>query len=68
MAVRRVAHLLGYNFRLHRAELPGTPDLVFPRLRRMIFVLGCFWHQHGCSLERAPKSRLLYWLSKLERN
>nr|WP_084032769.1 DNA mismatch endonuclease Vsr [Chelativorans sp. J32] len=69
LAVRRIAHRLGYRFRLHRADLPGTPDLVFPRLRKVILVHGCFWHQHpGCSLARAPKSRLEYWLPKLARN
>ena len=69
LAVRGVAHRLGYRFRLHRRDLPGTPDLVFPRLRKIILVHGCFWHQHqGCRLARAPKSRLDYWLPKLERN
>jgi DNA mismatch endonuclease (patch repair protein) len=69
LVVRRVAHRLGYRFRLHRRDLPGTPDLVFPRLRKLILVHGCFWHQHpGCGLARAPKSRLDYWLPKLQRN
>ena len=69
MRVRRAAHRLGYRFRLHRSDLPGTPDLVFPRLRRVVLVHGCFWHQHpGCRLARQPKSRLDYWLPKLERN
>ncbi|MDE0173347.1 MAG: DNA mismatch endonuclease Vsr [Defluviicoccus sp.] len=69
MIVRRLAHGLGYRFRLYRRDLPGTPDLVFPRLRKIIFVHGCFWHQHaGCRLARKPKSRREYWLPKLERN
>lgn len=69
LAVRRVAHALGYRFRLHRRELPGSPDLVFPKHRGAIFVHGCFWHQHdGCRLKRQPKSRLDYWLPKLARN
>lgn len=69
LVVRRAAHRLGYRFRLHRRDLPGTPDLVFPRLHRIIFVHGCFWHQHsGCRLARKPKSRLDYWLPKLRRN
>ena len=69
LRVRRAAHRLGYRFRLHRSDLPGTPDLVFPRLRKVVFVHGCFWHQHpGCRLARQPKSRLDYWLPKLERN
>jgi DNA mismatch endonuclease, patch repair protein len=69
LAVRRVAHALGLRFRLHRHGLPGTPDLVFPRLRKAILVHGCFWHQHkGCRLARQPKSRLDYWLPKLAGN
>jgi len=69
LTVRRIAHSLGYRFRLHRRDLPGTPDLVFPRLRKAILVHGCFWHQHeGCRLARQPKSRLEYWLPKLKRN
>jgi len=69
LAVRRVAHALGFRFRLHRRDLPGTPDLVFPRHRKAIQVHGCFWHQHeGCKLARQPKSRLDYWLPKLARN
>jgi DNA mismatch endonuclease (patch repair protein) len=69
LVVRRVAHRLGYRFRLHRRDLPGTPDLVFPRLRKVILVHGCFWHQHPeCRLARPPKSRPDYWLPKLPRN
>jgi DNA mismatch endonuclease (patch repair protein) len=69
ICVRQVAHALGFRFRLHRSELPGTPDLGFPSLRKVIFVHGCFWHQHpGCKLARQPKSRLDYWLPKLRRN
>lgn len=68
-AVRRCAHSLGFRFRLHRRDLPGTPDLVFPRFRSVIFVHGCFWHQHkGCRLARMPKSRPEYWSPKLARN
>lgn len=67
--VRRIAHALGHRFRLHRRDLPGTPDVVFPRHRKAILVHGCFWHQHeGCRLARQPKSRLDYWLPKLARN
>ena len=69
MCARRAAHALGYRFRLHRRDLPGTPDLVFPRLRKVVMVNGCFWHQHeGCRLARLPRSRPEYWLPKLERN
>jgi DNA mismatch endonuclease, patch repair protein len=68
-AVRRAVHALGFRFRLHRSDLPGTPDLLLPRLRKAILVHGCFWHQHeGCRLARLPKSRPEYWLPKLRRN
>jgi len=69
LRVRRIAHALGYRFRLHRRDLPGCPDLVFPRLRLAIFVHGCFWHQHsGCRRAVLPVSRPEYWLPKLARN
>jgi DNA mismatch endonuclease (patch repair protein) len=71
VAVRCLAHAMGYRFRLHRKDLPGKPDLVFPRKRKVIFVHGCFWHQHPdplCPDSRAPKTRLEYWLPKLQRN
>ena len=69
VAVRRVLHALGYRFRIHRSDLPGTPDIVLPKYRVAILVHGCFWHQHhGCKLARQPKSRLEYWLPKFERN
>ncbi len=68
LVVRRLAHRLGFRYRLYRRDLPGTPDLAFPKLRKAIFVNGCFWHQHnGCRLARLPKTRLEYWLPKLER-
>ena len=69
MAVRRLAHGLGYRYRLHRRDLPGTPDLVFPGLRKIIFVHGCFWHQHDCRLGRKqPSTNPDYWLPKLSGN
>ncbi|MCO5350880.1 MAG: DNA mismatch endonuclease Vsr [Bryobacteraceae bacterium] len=69
MAVRRLVHRLGFRYRLHVDTLPGKPDLVFPRLKCVIFVHGCFWHRHGhCSLARLPKSRLDFWTKKLEDN
>jgi DNA mismatch endonuclease (patch repair protein) len=68
VAVRRLVHGLGYRFRLHRADLPGKPDLVFPSRRKVIFVHGCFWHRHQeCKLASQPKSRYEYWQSKFER-
>jgi DNA mismatch endonuclease (patch repair protein) len=66
--VRQWLHALGYRFRLHRKDLPGKPDLVFPSRRKAIFVHGCFWHAHGCRYGKLPKSRLDYWQPKLERN
>lgn len=68
MVVRRIAHAIGYRYRLHVATLPGKPDLVFPGRRRAIFVHGCFWHGHGCKLGRLPKSRLEFWEPKIVRN
>jgi len=69
LAVRRLAHRLGYRFRLHQGDLPGTPDLVFRSRRKVVFVHGCFWHQHrGCGLARMPKTRLNYWKPKFARN
>ena len=67
--VRQLAHSLGYRFRLHRTDLPGTPDLVFPSRRKVIFVNGCFWHRHpNCRKATMPKSRLEYWKPKFDRN
>jgi len=71
MRVRRLAHRMGYRFRLHRRDLPGSPDLVFVTRRKAIFVHGCFWHRHpdpSCKLARLPKSRLDFWVPKLEGN
>jgi len=64
LVVRRIAHEMGYRFRLHRKDLPGTPDLVFASRRKVIFVNGCFWHGHGCKLTRVPKANLAYWAAK----
>src|SRR5437773_11496183 len=69
MVVRRLAHSMGLRYRLHRRDLPGTPDLVFPGLRKVIFVHGCFWHQHDCRLgAKQPTANPGYWLPKLARN
>ena len=68
LVVRRLVHRLGYRFRLHRRDLPGAPDLVFPARRKVIFVHGCYWHQHpGCREGRPPSSNQNYWLPKLRR-
>ena len=69
MAVRRLVHRLGYRFRLHRKSLPGTPDLVFPRLRKVVLIHGCFWHGHNCARgDRTPKTNRDYWIAKIARN
>lgn len=68
IAVRSLLHRLGYRFRLHRADLPGTPDIVLPSRRCAIFVNGCFWHAHGCRIGKSPKSKLEYWGPKLALN
>lgn len=71
LVVRRLVHALGYRYRLHARDLPGHPDLVFRKRRKIIFVHGCFWHRHSapnCALSRLPKSRLDFWLPKLEGN
>lgn len=68
LKIRRILHRMGYRYRLHRKDLPGTPDLVFPGRKKVVFVHGCFWHWHGCRYGQLPKSRLDYWQPKLERN
>lgn len=69
LALRSFLHSKGYRFRLHDPRLPGKPDVIFPTLKRVIFVHGCFWHQHkNCRLSHVPKSNLAYWRPKLRRN
>lgn len=69
VAVRRMLHAMGYRFRLHRRDLPGTPDIVLPGRRKVVQVHGCFWHQHeGCSRATLPATRRDFWLPKLARN
>lgn len=69
MMVRSLAHGMGYRFRLHRKDLPGKPDLVFPKLHKVVFVNGCFWHGHGCARgAREPKAHAEYWRAKIGRN
>ena len=70
-AVRRLVHGMGYRYRLHRRDLPGSPDLVFPSRKKVIFVHGCFWHRHDdekCKKFRYPSSNKDYWIPKLDRN
>lgn len=67
--VRQVLHALGIRFRLHRRDLPGSPDVVLPRFRTVIFVHGCFWHRHpDCRYTTTPKTRQEYWLPKFAAN
>lgn len=69
LKLRRLAHAMGYRFRLHRKDLPGSPDLVFPKRRAVIFVHGCFWHGHDCARgARQPKQNAEYWSAKIARN
>jgi len=69
LAVRSLVHRMGFRFRLHRADLPGKPDLVFVSRRKVIFVHGCFWHSHErCKIAHKPKSNPDYWGPKLKRN
>jgi DNA mismatch endonuclease (patch repair protein) len=69
MTIRRLVHGMGYRYRLHRKDLPGKPDLIFPARRKVIFVHGCFWHGHGCKRgARVPKANRDYWEKKIARN
>lgn len=69
MIVRSAAHGLGLRYRLHRRDLPGSPDLVFPIRRKVVFVNGCFWHGHNCARgAREPKTNVDYWRAKIARN
>ena len=68
MAVRSALHKLGYRFRLHSKHLPGRPDIVLPRHKKVVLVHGCFWHGHSCQLGSKPKSNRSYWSPKLRGN
>ncbi|MBO0145426.1 DNA mismatch endonuclease Vsr [Agrobacterium sp. Ap1] len=69
MVVRRAAHALGFRYRLHQKSLAGSPDLVFPGKRKVIFVHGCFWHRHtDCRYSTVPKSNVHFWQAKFDRN
>jgi DNA mismatch endonuclease, patch repair protein len=69
LIVRRLAHKLGYRYRLHRKELPGKPDLAFVGRRKVVFVHGCFWHGHNCARgARTPMGNRDYWVAKIARN
>lgn len=69
LALRRVLHRLGLRYRLHATNLPGKPDLVFPRYKAVVFVHGCFWHRHrGCKIATTPKSNTPFWVEKFDKN
>jgi DNA mismatch endonuclease, patch repair protein len=68
LVIRRAMHAAGLRFRLHAKELPGKPDLVFPRYKAVVFVNGCFWHRHDCHLFRWPTTREEFWREKIARN
>lgn len=68
LAIRTGLHKLGFRYRLHAKDLPGTPDIVLPKYRTVVMVNGCFWHRHRCRLFRWPKNNQQFWKDKLERN
>lgn len=68
LVLRRGLHALGFRFRLHRKDLPGRPDMVFPRYRAVVLVHGCFWHGHDCPLFKLPATRREFWAAKIEGN
>lgn len=68
MMIRIALHKKGLRYRLHVKELPGSPDIVFPQYRAVLFVHGCFWHRHGCKATTAPKTNVEYWTRKFEQN
>ena len=68
LLIRSMLHRLGYRFRLHRKDLTGTPDIVFPARRRVVFVNGCFWHGHSCPRGHLPSSNVVFWEQKIGKN
>lgn len=68
LLVRRALHAAGFRYRLHPKDVPGRPDIVLPRYRRVVLVQGCFWHGHGCARAPAPRSNQAYWLAKIAMN
>jgi len=67
--IRKIVHSLGYRFRLHKKELPGKPDIVFPKYKKVIFVNGCFWHGHkNCLRSKLPSTNKKFWKEKIEGN
>lgn len=69
LIIRKLVHSLGYRFRLHRKDLPGKPDLVFPKYKKVIFVNGCFWHGHkDCKRSKLPETNIQFWKEKIGKN
>jgi DNA mismatch endonuclease (patch repair protein) len=68
MLLRTALYARGFRYRLHYRELPGRPDLVFPRLRAVMFINGCFWHGHGCSRSKLPATKREFWTAKIAAN
>ena len=66
LEIRRRLFAMGFRYRLHRKDLPGSPDMVFPKYRSVVFIHGCFWHYHGCHLSSIPETRRAWWKTKLE--
>lgn len=69
LLVRSIVHRLGYRFRLHVEDLPGSPDIVLPKHKKVIFIHGCFWHGHkGCKRSQRPSTNVIFWQDKLDKN
>jgi DNA mismatch endonuclease (patch repair protein) len=68
IVVRKATHRMGLRFRIHCKDLPGKPDLVFPKHKTVVFVHGCFWHRHDCRLAAVPKTRPEFWAAKFKAN
>lgn len=66
--IRKALHARGFRFRLHVKTLPGSPDIVLPKYKAVIFINGCFWHGHHCHLSKTPKTRTAFWLAKISDN
>ena len=68
MQLRKSLHRIGLRYRLHDKRLPGSPDIVFPRFKAVLFVHGCFWHRHGCKATTTPKTNVEFWRKKFDEN
>ena len=68
MKLRKSLHKIGLRYRLHDKSLPGTPDIVFPRFKAVLFVHGCFWHRHGCRATTTPRTNIDFWRKKFDEN